>query len=119
MPTPHELVVLESCDGCTACCLPQGAPPDYVALRINPHFADDPSFEEDVQRLNQLPSEAAQLLDHYLQQVERKEISTDGPCVWLNDDHTACRFYDHRPSTCRVFERGSPGCHYYRRLAGI
>lgn len=110
-----NLPILESCDGCAACCLLQGAPPDYVALRLNPHFADDPSFAADVQWLANLPDVARRLLDDYLTASTAGRIPRDGPCVWLDPDRPGCRFYDFRPSTCRVFERSSPGCHYYRR----
>lgn len=110
-----NLPVIETCDGCAACCLPQGAPPDFVALRLNPHFAEDPSFAEDVAILARLPEEARRLLDEYLAATAAGRIRRDGPCVWLDPTRPGCRFYEFRPSTCRVFERNSPGCHYYRR----
>lgn len=111
--------VLETCDGCGACCLEQGAPPDYVALRLNPHFADDPTFAEDAARLAALPDEARQALDEYLSARETPGFSAVGACVWYDPATFRCRFYEHRPSTCRVFERNSPGCHIYRRRHGI
>ena len=97
----------------------QGAPPDYVALRRNPHFAADPSFTDDADRLNRLPPAATELLDRYLNDVDAGHIPDDGNCCWLDLQSLQCRFYDLRPSTCRVFELNSPGCHIYRKLKGI
>jgi Fe-S-cluster containining protein len=111
--------VLETCDGCGACCLEQGAPPDYVALRLNPQFVDDPSFADDAARLSELPDEAQRLLEEYLLARETPEFATSGACVWYDAATFRCRFYEYRPSTCRVFERNSPGCHIYRRRHGV
>lgn len=111
-----QLPVIESCNDCGACCSVQGAPPDYVALQLNPHFADDPSFADDVIRLRNLPREPAARLQTYLQEVEAGVRHKDSPCIWLAECGTRCKYYDWRPSTCRVFEINSPGCHYYRQL---
>ncbi|QDT34701.1 YkgJ family cysteine cluster protein [Thalassoglobus polymorphus] len=111
--------IVESCNGCGVCCHVQGAPPDFVALSLNPHFREDPSFAEDVERFDQLSGEPRDLLSAYLKQSAAGEIPTDGPCVWLDAKKEQCRFYDQRPSTCRVFEVNSPGCHFYRKLSGI
>lgn len=110
---------MTSCDGCGVCCHIQGAPPDFIALALNPHFADDPSFAEDVNRREALAGEPLKLLTDYLEKSARGEVPTDGPCVWLDEKLERCRFHELRPSTCRVFEVGSPGCHHYRKLAGI
>ena len=114
-----SLPVVESCDGCGACCFEQGAPPDYVALRLNPHFANDPSFSEDAARLASLPSDAIRELDDYLAEVEIQRTVRNGVCVWFDHDRRQCRHYEHRPSTCRVFELNGAGCHIYRRRHGI
>jgi Fe-S-cluster containining protein len=118
-----ELPVVSSCTDCGACCSYQGAPPDYVALRLSPHFALEPSFEEDAARLEQLPPEALALLEGYL--AARRPLPTqpgpadEGLCVWYDEAAGNCRFYEWRPSTCRLFELNSPGCHIYRRMRGI
>lgn len=97
----------------------QGAPPDYVALTLNPHLADDPSFAEDVQRFKTLPAAAADLLQLYLRESLAGIRPQNGWCVWFDGASRSCRFYDWRPSTCRVFELGSPGCRIYRQRQGI
>jgi uncharacterized protein len=117
--TIADLPVIENCDGCGACCLEQGAPPDYVALRLNPEFAADPTFAEDAARLQQLPLEAEVLLADYLQATAAGQCESNGVCVWFDHSTKGCRFYDWRPSTCRVFEMNGGGCHIYRRRHGI
>lgn len=113
-----QLPVL-GCEKCGACCRVQGAPPDYVALSLNPHFSEDPSFAEDVARINRLEGESLRLLQTYLSETADGLRPTDGHCVWLDEESMSCRFYELRPSTCRVFEMDSPGCHYYRKLFQI
>jgi Fe-S-cluster containining protein len=108
--------IVTTCDGCGACCMEQGAPPDYVALRLNPHFADDPTFADDVERLRNLPVEALTSLDDYL---ATDPVLRPTVCVWFDAEHRRCRHYDHRPSTCRVFELNGPGCHIYRQRQDI
>lgn len=112
------LPVIASCSGCGACCRVQGAPPDYVALSLNPDFAHEASFAEDVARLRTLSPPARRPLERYLDLTSRGLLPTDGPCVWLNESLDRCLYYEERPSTCRVFEMGGPGCFYYRRQAG-
>ncbi len=116
---PHTLPAIESCEGCGACCSVQGAPPDYVALSLNPHFKNDPSFAEDFKRFSSLDGEPLRLLKGYLRESANGSIPKDGPCIWLDETGAGCHFYELRPSTCRVFEINSPGCLYYRKLPGI
>lgn len=119
MSSLHQFPVVESCDKCGACCRVQGAPPDYVALSLNPRFKDDPSFADDVVRFESLCGEPKRLLKKYLEESTNGKIPTDGPCVWLDEEREKCRFYELRPSTCRVFELNGPGCFYYRKQAGL
>lgn len=114
-----ELPVITSCDDCGACCLDQGAPPDYVALSLNPHLASDASFAEDLHRLERLPDEPRRLLTLYLEETAAGLRDRIGPCLWFNAVKKHCSFYDWRPSTCRVFETDSPGCHIYRGRHGV
>jgi Fe-S-cluster containining protein len=117
--TPSAFPILDTCDGCGACCLEQGALPDYVALRLNPQFAADPGFADDAARLASLPGDAVAALDGFLHAVAIGTAASNGVCVWYEGATQRCRFYEHRPSTCRVFERNSPGCHIYRRRHGF
>jgi Fe-S-cluster containining protein len=94
----------------------QGAPPDYFALRLDPHFAGEPTFADDVERLRNLPVEASNSLDDY---IATDPLLRPAICVWFDADLRQCRHYDHRPSTCRIFELNGPGCHIYRQLHNI
>ncbi|MCA9079645.1 MAG: YkgJ family cysteine cluster protein [Planctomycetaceae bacterium] len=118
-PEFADLPIVASCTDCGACCSRQGAPPDYVALERNLHFRNDPSFADDAERLDQLPDVARELLQLYLDESAAGTRPTDSACVWLDSESLQCRFYEWRPSTCRVFELNSPGCLIYRRLCGI
>lgn len=119
MNTVSPTLRVLSCEGCGACCREQGAPPDYVALRMNPHFATDPSFGDDLARFRDMTGEPLRLLDQYLDERQAGRRSENGVCVWFDTAKGNCRFYDLRPSTCRVFELDSPGCHLLRRLQGM
>ncbi|TWT58727.1 Flagellin N-methylase [Thalassoglobus neptunius] len=114
-----ELTTISSCEGCGACCRWQGAPPDYVALALNDHFQDDPSFADDFQRFQNLPEKAKELLDTYLLKFKENSIDKNGPCVWLDENLEYCLFYDHRPSSCRSLAVGDGGCIVYRKMFGI
>jgi uncharacterized protein len=118
-PEGCELPVIADCEKCGACCLDVGAPPDYVALTLNPGLACDPTFVDDAERLVRLPVEARRLLTVYLHLTESNPAARNGVCTWFDEVTKGCGFYDWRPSTCRVFERGSPGCRLYRRRHGI
>lgn len=113
------LPVIESCEGCGACCLEQGAPPDYTALWLNPQHEVDPSFAEDGVRMRNLPAEARELLDDYMRRYVAGEADSTGTCVWFDEVTRGCRFYESRPSTCRVFELSSMGCRIYRKRNGF
>lgn len=111
--------MIESCDGCGACCLEQGAPPDYVALWLNPQYGVDPSFEEDNVRMRSLPADARALLDEFMARWLEDRANKNGPCIWFDHETRGCGFYEHRPSTCRVFELSSMGCRIYRKRNGL
>jgi len=114
-----DVLPVLDCEQCGACCAEQGAPPDYVALRISPHLAADPSFADDVARYRALTGEPLRLLEQYFHERAAGLRAENGVCVWFDTANCNCRFYDLRPSTCRVFELDSPGCHIYRRRQGI
>ena len=96
-----------------------GGTPDYVALRMSPHLADDPSFAEDLFRYRSLTGEPLRLLEQYFAERAAELRAENGVCVWFDAANCNCRFYDLRPSTCRVFELDSPGCHLYRRRQAV
>jgi len=115
-----ELPIIESCDNCGACCFEQQSPPGYVMLLSQPDFADDPGpFEDDVERLLQLPEEAITELRSYLKQLLSGNEPEDQACIWLNHETNQCRFHDLRPSVCRDLKLNSEDCHGRREAYGI
>ena len=55
--------------------------------------------------------EAREVLDDYLERLDRGEVNDGDPCCWYDEETKGCRFYDERPSICRDFERSSDACH--------
>jgi uncharacterized protein len=88
------LPIIETCDGCGACCLEQGHPP----------FTND---ERD-----RVPYELLAPIDEYLASLESDDFGQ--PCIWLDPDTKRCGHYEHRPQVCRDFERGSELCMHVR-----
>jgi Fe-S-cluster containining protein len=85
-----KLAVVESCDGCGACCMQQGHPP----------YTND---ERDY-----VPHELLGPIDEYLASLEEEDFGQ--PCIWLDMETRQCQHYDHRPQVCRDFERGNNLC---------
>ena len=80
---------------------------------------EDPEWEDDVERLRNLPAEATQEIRDYLQRLLSGQTADDPVCIWYDPATHGCRYYDHRPSTCRDFERGSDDCRNWRKDYGI
>jgi Fe-S-cluster containining protein len=113
MNTQHRpLPVIESCDGCGACCLAVTQPPFYRIFD-----------EEGEDAWEQLKRERPELLAEIL--ADRQKRRTAGgpsygtPCLWFDQITRQCRHYELRPKACREFEVGSFDCHDARRRAGI
>ena len=96
-----------TCDGCGACCMAQGTPPNYLglvgALEGLPAYtwllsSNAYRDREDLRRIGTLPSEAIEELKAAVH--GRQEYDPDGPCLWLDLESRQCRFYAHRPVTC-------------------
>ncbi len=77
------------------------------------------SFAEDSQRIQALPAEALRLLDEFLVRRDAGETGADRPASGSIPESRGCRFYEWRPSTCRVFELNSMGCRIYRHRNGL
>jgi len=113
MNTKHRpLPMINSCDGCGACCLVVTQPPFY---RI---FNED--GEDAWERLkNDCPDLVAELLADYQKRRTAGGPFYGTPCLWFDEPSRQCRHYEFRPRACRQFEIGSPDCHDARRRAGI
>lgn len=113
-----DLPVIESCDGCGACCMQQSSPPGYLYILSAPeHLAEYGPFAEDAERVRSLPPEAVALLNAHSERVLSGAYDDLGetPCCWLDLETRRCRFYEHRPSICRDgVELGDEACRSWR-----
>jgi Fe-S-cluster containining protein len=108
--TPRSLPVIDSCDGCGACCLVVTAPPFRRVF--------DEAGEEAWERLRR---ERPDLLAEILA-AERARRAAGGPgfgtpCLWFDPSTRRCRHYDLRPRACRDFALGGDDCRDARRRA--
>jgi Fe-S-cluster containining protein len=110
--TPRTLPVIESCDGCGACCRAVSRPPFRRVF--------DEGGEEAWERLKwDRPDLMAEVLAD-----ERARRTAGGPffgtpCTWYEPATGRCRHYEYRPHACRAFEIGSVDCRDARRRAGV
>ena len=116
MPIIHlkQLPVVESCEGCGACCLEQATPPGYAAYLTGLFSLDDGS--DDAARLMALPADLRTELDSYVDQAVRSGNDSEiKPCLWYDVAKRQCQHYEWRPQMCREFEIDSDFCHSWRR----
>ncbi len=110
--TPGRLPVIDSCDGCGACCQVVTSPPFRRVFN-----------EEGEDAWERLKWERPDLLAELLAD-ERARRASGGPfhgtpCLWYDPENRRCRHYEDRPSACRAFEVGGDDCRDSRRRAGI
>src|SRR5579864_5548633 len=110
--TPGTLPIIDSCDGCGACCRVVTLPPFY---RVFEEFWEG-AFER-------LKWERPDLMAEYLADNEALRASRGPffgtPCTWLDTETGRCRHYDLRPFACQQFEVGGEDCRDARRRAGV
>jgi len=106
------LRVIDSCDGCGACCRVVTCPP---FRRV---FGE--AGEEAWERLRwERPDLVAEVL---AAERDRRGSGTPDygtPCTWYDAETGRCRHYDYRPHACREFALGGVDCRDARRRAGI
>lgn len=90
-----SLPIIESCEGCGACCRQTPVPP----------FED----AEEIQR--EVPEEYLIPVQERIQSGEHMEVAA---CVWFDAERGLCRHYEFRPEACRRFEVSSFECHAAR-----
>jgi uncharacterized protein len=109
---PKALAVIESCEGCGACCRVVTSPPFRRVF--------DEGGEEAWERLrNERPDLAEGLLAAERVRRASGAPSYGTPCLWFDDATRRCRHYEYRPRACREFEVGSVDCRDARRRAGV
>lgn len=94
-----QLPILESCEGCGACCRTISAPP----FRID-HLRNEPQERGVPQHL----------IDEFLPAWQIRFQVSDVACMWFDETTLQCRHYEIRPTACRDFELNSPYCHAVR-----
>lgn len=105
-----DLPIVESCDGCGACCMEQTTPPGFAGYAVGSYTWPD---ECDLELWESAPEDAKQLVRDRMAII--KTIRGEIPCCWLDQETRKCRFYDSRPMICREsLERGDEGCHFWR-----
>jgi len=113
MSTPrYQLALIDSCDGCGACCHVVTSPPF--------HRDFDECGEDAWERLKwDRPDLLEEILANYQARRTNRGPFYGTPCIWYDLETRRCRHYDFHPLACRVFERGGQDCHDARRRAGI
>jgi uncharacterized protein len=109
---PADLPVIESCDGCGACCLVVTRPPFYFVFE---DFGE--AAWERLQR--ERPDLIADLDADYRARRAEGGPFYGTPCVWYDALSHRCRHYEYRPLACHEFEIGGDDCRDARRRAGI
>jgi uncharacterized protein len=109
---PRELPVIESCEGCGACCRVVTLPPFRRVF--------DEGGEEAWERLRwDRPDLRAEFLEADRARKASGEPSFGSPCLWLDLETGRCLHYDLRPRACREFALGGVDCLGARRRAGV
>ncbi len=109
---PTSLDVIESCDGCGACCEVVTQPPFYSVF----HDTGEDAWER--LKADRPDLVAALVAD------DRARRASGGPffgtpCIWFDAATRRCRHYEYRPLACREFEVGEQDCRDARRRAGV
>jgi len=95
-----ELPVVETCEGCGACCQLVPVPP----------------FLDGEMEQRKVPDE---LKDEIIGFWRIRFQIPEANCMWYDEETAACRHYEWRPQACRDFEIDSPSCHACRDQVGI
>jgi len=107
-----RLPVIDTCEGCGACCRVVTTPPFRRVFEETGEEAwERLRWDRPDLRLEIIAAEKARKL--------AGEPSFGSPCLWLDDRTGRCRHYELRPRACREFPLGGVDCRDARRRAGI
>lgn len=98
------LPLLDSCDGCGACCRHMIVPP--FALSGGRNEAAEKGVPEE-------------LLEELLPLWQVRLQLPESACLWYDAATARCRHYQLRPAACREFEINSGPCHASRAKWGV
>jgi Fe-S-cluster containining protein len=107
-----RLAVIESCDGCGACCQVVTHPPFYSVFGA---MGEDAWERLKADRPDLV---AALVADFKARRLSGRPLSGT-PCLWFDAETGLCGHYEYRPLACREFEVGGEDCRDSRRRAGI
>ena len=109
-----SLPVIQSCDGCGACCREQESPPMYLFI-LSGNFEVDEN-DEDTIRARALPDDLKRELLEYGERIRTGQPHPRGGiCLWFDEITRKCRHYELRPSICREgVEVGDEACLSWR-----
>ncbi|WP_145197656.1 YkgJ family cysteine cluster protein [Thalassoglobus polymorphus] len=99
-----NLPIIESCEGCGACCMQTPVPP-FVVI--------------DGQHEAKLRNVPEGLIAEIMPSWEIRFNLQENPCMWFDPETLACQHYEHRPQACRDFEINCSSCHSIRDRCGI
>lgn len=108
----RNLPVIDSCDGCGACCRVVTLPPFRRVF--------DEEGEEAWERLRwDRPDLMTEIVAVERVRRDAGEPSFGSPCLWLDAEGLRCLHYDLRPRACRDFAVGGVDCLDARRRAEV
>jgi Fe-S-cluster containining protein len=117
----NKLEIIDTCDGCGACCWEQESPPMYhfILKRLEGLECGGIAFyeehcPEDLKRVRALPEELKQELRDYSATLKESGHPNDNICIWFDESTRNCKHYDLRPEVCREFEIGGSYCRTWR-----
>ena len=109
---PKRLPVIESCEGCGACCRVVSSPPFRRVF--------DENGEDAWERLRwERPDLLAEILADTKDRRLRGGPFFGTPCTWFDAETGRCRHYEYRPRACHEFEMGGVDCHDARRRESV
>lgn len=74
-----NLPIIQSCDGCYACCMEMVRPPGFAAVILCPEAW--PSDSEDHELVATMPTAAREAITKSLAEQSNDD---EGPCCWLD-----------------------------------
>lgn len=95
-----NLPLIQSCEGCGACCMGMNSPP-FIGR-------DDPE-------LLAAPLDVHKSYEDGMVQRDRDGWPDFVPCFWLDLETRKCKHYEHRPEVCRdALVINDDGCRHWR-----
>jgi Fe-S-cluster containining protein len=84
------LPIIESCEGCGACCMTQESPPGYLMiLALGEDYA---ASDAELERFRSLPSPVMEEMKSYGARIKAGlDHPNNGVCIWFDEGTRKCR----------------------------